>query len=362
MSHVKTIATFTIPYLQYLNEHSELTQTLPIFATDDFLVEIYKKMTLLRVFDHQMVNLHRTGKIGTFPSSQGQEAIFTAIGLVLKKNDVHCPFYRDQGAMIQRGYAIEDILAYWAGDERGNASKSAGEDFPICIPIATQCLHATGVAYAIKYRKEKRAVMTDIGDGGTSKGDFYEAINLAGAWQLPIVFVIVNNQWAISVPREKQTAAQTLAQKAIAAGIDNIQVDGNDVIAVFEAMTHALAQARSGGKPTLIEAITYRLCDHTTVDDASRYADPEEKKSAWKKEPIARLGYYLEAQNLWSKEQEATLQKDYKTQVEMAFNNYFNREKQTPESMFDFLFETLPEAYLDQYHELKNQQCEHMND
>lgn len=348
----KTIATFQVPYLQYLDEHNQPTQTFPAFATSEKLLEFYRQMTLLRVFDHKMVNLHRTGKIGTFPSSLGQEAVFVATGMAMQKEDVFCPFYRDHGVAIQRGYSFSDMLAYWAGDERGNNSAAAKKDFPICITIAAQCLHATGVAYAIKYRKEKKVVVVDVGDGGTSKGDFYEAINLAGVWKLPMVFVIDNNQWAISVPLSKQTAAETLAQKAIAAGIDCIQVDGNDVIAVFDAVQNAIAQSRHGGKPTLIEAVTFRLCDHTTVDDASRYMSEDTQKAAWKKEPIARLGYYLESQQKWSREKEAMLQEECKKIIDHAFENYFNMKKQPPESMFDFLFEKLPDALIDQRNDL----------
>ncbi len=352
---LKTVASFIVPYLQYLDEHSQPTQPFPECITNDLLIDLYKRMTLLRVFDNQMVNLHRTGKIGTFPSSLGQEAVFIPVGLSMKKEDVLCPFYRDHGAMIQRGYALGDILGYWAGDERGNASKAANQDFPTCVPIAGQCLHATGIAYAIKYKKENRVVVTEIGDGGTSKGDFYEALNLAGAWHLPIVFVIDNNQWAISVPRDKQSSCQTLAQKAIAAGLDCIQVDGNDAIAMFDVMQTALNQARKSGKATVIEAVTYRLADHTTVDDASRYSDPDDKKSAWKKEPIARLGYYLESQAVWDKEKEAELQHKTKEFVEKEITDYFKKEKQKPESMFDYMYETLPEAYIDQRDDLMKQ-------
>lgn len=352
MAITETIATFSVPRLQYLNEHSECLQAFPAGITDKTLLDWYQKMAFLRVFDYQMVNLHRTGKIGTFPSSLGQEAVFTGISLAMRKEDIHCPFYRDQGVMMHRGYPLEAILAYWAGDERGNASDAALSDFPTCVPIAGQCLHAAGAAFAIKYRKEKRVVVTDIGEGGTSKGDFYEAMNLAGVWNLPMVFVINNNQWAISVPAAKQTAAETFAQKGIAAGLDVIQVDGNDVIAVYDATHRAIEQARNGGKPTVIEAVTFRLCDHTTVDDASRYTDPELKKTAWKKEPVARLGYYLESKNCWSKDQEAELQKSCKEKIEAAFDAYFAKEKQKPESMFDYLFETLPEAYWDQRDEL----------
>ncbi|OGT44708.1 MAG: pyruvate dehydrogenase (acetyl-transferring) E1 component subunit alpha [Gammaproteobacteria bacterium RIFCSPHIGHO2_12_FULL_38_11] len=354
---LKTVASFIVPSLQYLDEHSKPTQAFPEFVTNELLIDLYKRMTLLRVFDNQMVNLHRTGKIGTFPSSLGQEAVFIPVGMAMKKEDVFCPFYRDHGVLIQRGYALADILAYWSGDERGNATKAANQDFPICVPIATQCLHAAGVAYAIKYRKENRVVVTEIGDGGTSKGDFYEALNLAGAWNLPMVFVIDNNQWAISVPREKQTACETLAQKAIAAGLNCIQVDGNDSIAMFDVIQQAILQARNAGKATVIEAVTYRLADHTTVDDASRYSSAEDKKSAWKKEPIARLGYYLEAQGIWDKNKEAQLQRETKEFVEKEISNYFLKEKQKPESIFDFMYETLPDAMIDQRDDLLESSC-----
>jgi|SRR3990167_867407 len=356
---MKKIAAFEISYLQYLNEHSEPTQAFPAFATDEALLKFYKQMTLLRVFDYKMVNLHRIGKIGTFPSSLGQEAIFVATGLAMQKEDILCPFYRDHGVAISRGYLFSDILAYWSGDERGNNSQFAKKDFPVCIPIAGQCLHATGVAYAIKYKKENKVVVANIGDGGTSKGDFYEAMNLAGIWNLPLVFIVDNNQWAISVPVTKQTAAETLAQKGIAAGIDCIQVDGNDVIAVFEAVQNAITQSRQGGKPTVIEAISFRLADHTTVDDATRYTKEEVKKDAWKKEPIARLGYYLEEKKLWSREKEAELQEECKQAVEQAFEKYFLIKKQTPESMFDFLFETLPDSLIDQRNDLVSEFTAH---
>lgn len=351
----KKLLSFEISYLQYLGADHTPVQNFPAFATTEFLLDVYKRMTLLRVFDMQMVNLHRTGKIGTFPSSLGQEAIFVAVGMAMKKEDVLCPFYRDHGIALQRNSTMENVLALWAGDERGNYTTPDNLDFPACIPIAGQCLHATGVAYAIKYRHEKRAVVTTIGDGGTSKGDFYEAMNLAGSWALPLVFVIDNNQWAISVSREKQTACESLAQKAIAAGFEGIQVDGNDPIAVYDVMQYALKKAREENKPTLIEAVSYRLADHTTVDDASRYSDAEEKKSAWKIEPIARLGFYLESKQLWNRDKETKLQHDCKTLVEKAFDHYFAQPKQHPTVMFNFLFEQLPNVYQDQYDDLLNQ-------
>src|SRR5690606_38354694 len=150
------------------------------------------------------------------------------------------------------------------------------QDFPICVPIATHAPHAVGVAYALKLRRERRVAVAALGDGATSKGDFYEALNGAGVWQLPLVFVIVNNQWAISVPRSAQSRAETLAQKAVAAGVPGEQVDGDDAVAVYDAMRRALAAARDGGGPRVVEALTYRLSDHTTADDAARYRPAHE--------------------------------------------------------------------------------------
>lgn len=347
------VASFDIPYLQYLNEESRPTQDFPEFADSNTLLKLYRQMTLARLIDNKAVKLQRTGKIGTYPVSQGQEAVGVGIGTAMQKEDVYCPYYRETGTLLQRGITIEEILSVWGGDERGNDFQKAPEDLSLCVPIATQCLHATGVAFAFKYRHQSQVAVTSIGEGGTSKGDFYEAINLAGAWHLPVVFVVNNNQWAISVPLKQQTATKTIAQKAIAAGIMGVQVDGNDIIAVRQAVSQCIERARNGKGPALIEAITYRLCDHTTADDASRYQPAEEVKAAWKKEPIARLAYYLESQGLWSRDKEQQLHTELKSTIDRAVQNYLKRSKQAPQAMFDHLYATLPDAYLDQYDALK---------
>jgi len=346
MSNVeyKTVATFVIKYLQFINENSDAVQELPKFADDATLIELYRLMSLTRAFDIKAINLQRTGKLGGYSSCRGQEAISVAVGHALRPQDVLVPHYRDQGAQIARGNTATEILHIWGGDEKAGIyqNQDLKEDLPTLIPIATQCLHAAGIAYAIKYRKQNRAVIVVNGDGGTSKGDFYEAINVAGEWQLPIVFVINNNQWAISVPLSKQTRAETLAQKAIAAGFEGLQVDGNDIVAVHYAIDQALVKSREGGGPTLIEAITYRLSDHTTADDAKRYQPPEEVKNAWKKEPLARLGYYLEKQGLWSREKEAELQKQLNDEVEMMIQEFLEQPEPLPTDMFDYLYAKLP--------------------
>jgi 2-oxoisovalerate dehydrogenase E1 component alpha subunit len=344
MSHVQLtpIANFAIHYLQFLNENGELTQASPI--DDATLLMLYEKMWMTRLFDTKAVNLQRTGQLGTYPQSQGQEAIGVGLGYAMEQSDVFCPYYRDHGTFLMRGIDMADIYAYWGGDERGSlyAGSDAQEDFPICVPIASQALHAAGVAYAMKYRQEKRVAVTTCGEGGTSKGDFYEAINLAAAWKLPVVFMVNNNQWAISTPRTEQTACQTIAQKAIAAGCDGIQIDGNDIIAVSHAVKEALEKARRGEGPTVIEAMTFRLCDHTTADDAKRYMPEHEFKAASQYEPLKRLKHYLEQKKLWSEEKEQALKEKLGAEIETIVARFLSRPKAKATDMFDNMYATLP--------------------
>ncbi len=348
-------ASFEVKSLQYLDKESQLTQSLPDFATTDECIRLYRLMCLTRALDTKAINLQRTGRMGTYPAATGQEAVGVGMGSAMISGDVFCPYYRDQACFLSRGIKAEEILAYWGGDERGSdfSHPDCSHDLPVCVPIAGQCLHATGVAYALKYRQQKNAVMTICGEGGTSKGDFYEAMNLAGDWQLPLVFVVNNNQWAISVARHLQTECATIAQKAVAAGFEGIQVDGNDVIAMRQASEYALDKARNGKGPTLIEAVTYRLCDHTTADDASRYVPQEELDKAWKEEPILRLRTYLHEQGLWDKDKETAMQKSCSDEVELAVKNYEAMSPQSVETIFDCLYADLPLAYLDQLEECK---------
>ena len=350
---------FTINYCQYLNQDGNLVNnehfdqnTVPaIFDNKEHLTKLYEAMVRARVFDNKAVALQRTGRMGTYPSALGQEAISIAMADAMLPDDVYVPYYRDVSGMFLRGVKMEEILLYWGGDERGSDFECGNKDFPICVPIATQCLHATGVAAAFKYKKQKNVCVTAIGDGGTSKGDFYEALNLAGAWQLPVVFVINNNQWAISVPRKKQTTCPTLAQKGIAAGINSIQVDGNDMLAMQHWLKLAVDHARNNQGPVLIEAITYRMCDHTTADDASRYRSQSEVELAGKKDPIARLKKYLTNKKFWDEGMEEKLLLECQQQVETAVNNYLNYPPQPPTAMFDYLYETLPASYQSQRQE-----------
>lgn len=345
------VAKFEIPYIQFLDKDGTIVQPLPAFAKNSKdLIPMYRSLNLTRILDTKSVNLQRMGKMGTYPSSLGQEAVGVGMAYGMHQDDVLVPYYRDQGAMLTRGVKLVEILGYWGGDERNNnfSAPQVREDFPIAVPVGTQTLHAAGVAFALKYHKQKRAVVGGCGEGGTSKGDFYEAMNFSGVHHLPVVFVINNNQWAISVPRKLQTAAQTFAQKAIAAGIVGVQVDGNDIIAMRFAVSEAVAKARKGEGATLIEAVTYRLCDHTTADNAKRYVDENELKQAWVNDPIARLRHYLTQQKVWTDADEKKMLAECTQEVDQAIAEYLKASPPAPTDMFDYLYEQLPEELKEQ--------------
>ena len=348
------IARFDVRRRFYLAPDGTVLRRLPDFASDtNLLISLYRAMVQARAFDLKAVSLQRTGRLGTYAVALGQEAASVGIASAMRPEDVLLPSYRDNAALLWRGMKMEEILLFWGGDERGNRSSGPAHDFPYCVPVASQAPHAAGVAYAFRLRKEPRVAVCLFGDGATSKGDIWEAMNFAGVWKLPVVFVAINNQWAISVPLKLQTAAQTLAQKAIAAGFYGEQVDGNDVIAMRAASDAAIAAARGGDGPRLIEAVTYRLGDHTTADDAARYRPPEEVQARWKEEPIARLRAYLVAQKAWGKAQEEELAAESQTRVEAAIELYLATPPRAPETMFDHLYATLPKAYASQRDELK---------
>jgi 2-oxoisovalerate dehydrogenase E1 component subunit alpha len=342
---LEPVARFEIYYTQFLDEQGRATQPFPEFAQDTAqLVDLYRWMVLMRTYDAKAIALQRTGQLGTYAPILGQEAIQAGVGSAMRSDDVFLMTYREQGIQLMRGVTMKELFLYWSGDERGSDYSGPRRDFPICITIAAHATHAVGAAYAIKLRREPRAVVCALGDGATSKGDFYEGINAAGAWKLPVVFLVTNNQWAISVPRAAQTAAQTLAQKAIAAGIPCEQVDGNDLVAVRHVMDQALLKARNGEGAALIEALSYRLSDHTTADDASRYRSADEVADAWKREPISRVRNYLTALGAWDKARDEALLKDCNERVQAAVQEYTATPLPEPAAMFEHLYATLPSA------------------
>lgn len=338
-----TVAKFAIENIQFLSPAGEIVEPLPTFARKpDKLVALYRAMVLTRTFDAKAIALQRTGRLGTYASSLGQEAVSVGTASAMRAEDVLLPSFREHGAQIWRGVTLKELFLYWGGDERGNDFSVPRQDFPNCVPVGSHAPHAVGVALAFRLRREKRAAVCIFGDGATSKGDVAEALNMAGVWKVPAVFVVNNNGWAISVPVAKQTAVTTLAQKAIAAGIPGIRVDGNDVIAVAAAVSQAIEQADRGDGPTFIEAVTYRLSDHTTADDASRYRNDAEVSPHWHAEPLVRLRNYLSRDGIWDKDKEEALLKECSAVVERAADDYWATAPQSPESTFETTFERLP--------------------
>jgi pyruvate dehydrogenase E1 component alpha subunit len=339
------MAEFVIRRCRFIDPEGHCSGTLPEFARDPrALVPLYRHMVLTRTFDTKAIALQRTGRLGTYASSLGQEAVALGVASAMRPEDVLVPSYREQAAQLWRGVTMPELLLYWGGDERGSDFGGPREDFPVSVPVGSHAPHAAGVAMALKLRREARVAVCFLGDGATSKGDVAEALNMAGVWQLPVVFVVSNNGWAISVPLRRQTAATSLAQKAIAAGFLGEQVDGNDVVAVRHVAGQAIEKARGGGGPRLIEALTYRLGDHTTADDATRYRDDAEVSRHWAEEPIARLRNHLSAQGAWTKTDEEQLLAQTARDVDAAIQAYLSTPAQPAASLFDSLYAELPAA------------------
>jgi len=306
------------------------------------LVALYRWMTLTRFFDAKAVALQRTGRLGTYASSLGQEASPVGVAWAMRPEDALAPSFREHGAQLLRGVTPLELFLYWGGDERGSDFAGPRHDFPVCATVGAQAPHAAGAALAFKLRGEARAAVCLLGDGATSKGDVYEAMNMAGTWALPLVFVVINNQWAISTPRSVQTAASRLADKALATGFPGRQVDGNDVVAVAYETSQALERARGGDGPGLLECLTYRLADHTTVDDASRYRDPAEVEAHRGEDPLERLRAYLTNEAGWTAAEDEALREQCQAEIEEASDAWLASPAPDPGSMFDSLFAAAP--------------------
>lgn len=334
---------FEVGFTRCLDPDGKVVGDMPIEARDlEWVSSLYRALVRTRAFDTKAIALQRTGQLGTYASSLGQEAVSLGAASAMNSKDILVPSFREHGAQLWRGVTPFELFLYWGGDERGSDFKGPREDFPASVPVGSHAPHAVGAALALKLRHERRAVVCIFGDGATSKGDVAEALNFAGVWQLPVVFLVNNNQWAISVPLKQQTAAETLAQKAIAAGIPGEQVDGNDVLAVHAIMTKALERARAGGGASFIEAVTYRLTDHTTADDASRYRDDAEVTKHWAAEPIIRLRNYLADSGCWGRSEEEHLLDEIEAQIDKAAEAYLATPPQPPVTIFNYTFAALP--------------------
>jgi pyruvate dehydrogenase E1 component alpha subunit len=339
---------FPIERLSVLDSDGKLDAKLePKLAPDD-LKRLYRAMVLGRRLDERMIKLQRQGRIGTFAPIKGQEASQIGSIFTLGPKDWMVPSFRETAAMIWRGWPIERILAFYAGRLEGGQPAPEQHDLPVTIPVATQLPHAVGLAYGIQYRGEDAVVMVYFGDGATSEGDFHEAANFAGVWHGPVVFVCQNNQWAISVPLKKQTNSRTIAQKALAYGFPGIQVDGNDVLAVYAASREAVDRARAGEGPTLIECVTYRLGMHTTADDPTKYRSEEEVNFWEQKDPLTRFRVYLEKKKLL----DASVEEQVDEEIARAVERFEAMPPADPLSMFDHAYAELPPGVAAQRAEL----------
>lgn len=324
----------------------------------DLLIEMYRNMVISRMADTKGFNLQRSGRMTTFAQVTGQEAAQVGACSAMEKEDWMFPAFREISAYYARKTPLYLFYLYNMGHEMGQQFPKELNNFSHSVPVASHLLHAVGVAWAAKMKKDTIATVVFFGDGATSEGDFHEAMNFAGVFKTPTVFVCQNNQYAISVSRENQTAAKTIAQKAIAYGFRGIQVDGNDVLAMYAATKEALDNAKKGGGPTLIEAFTYRLADHTTSDDAKQYRKQEEVEQ-WKPlDPIPRFKKYLEKEGLWTEQDEQNLLKEGEQIVEAAVKKAEDFPKPSPEDIFKFTFAEMTPPLNSQLEGLKKELSE----
>jgi len=346
-----------IRYLSILDEKGHLDKDLEPEISDDLLLKLHRTMLLSRRFDERLLSLQRQGKIGTFGPIKGQEASQLGAAALLEDGDWLVPSFREMAAEIWRGKALENVLLVYGGYNEGSIIPDEATFLPVAIPVGTQILHAVGIAYALAYEEKDRVAMVFFGDGATSEGDFHEGLNFASVFSAPAVFVCQNNHWAISVPRSRQTRSRTLAQKAVAYDMPGIQVDGNDILAVYAAAKEAVERARKGDGPTLIECVTYRMSVHTTADDPKRYRKEEEVESWEKRDPLTRFQKYLKEKELLSEEKIEGLESEIKDEIKKAVERFNKKAESYKDSltMFDHLLAELPDYVQEQKEELKRE-------
>ena len=344
-------------YLSILDDKGNLDKTLEPDIPEDLLLKLYRAILLGRRFDERMLSLQRQGRIGTFAPTTGQEASQIGAAAALRPSDWMVPSFRETAAQILRGTPMESVILCFGGYNEGGRIEDHRKDLPMAIPVASQILHAVGLGWAAKYRKTDEVVMVFFGDGATSEGDFHESLNFAGVYQPPVIFVCQNNQWAISIPLSKQTRSETLAQKALAYGIPGIQVDGNDILAVYAAAKEAVDRARSGGGPSMIECVTYRMTMHTTADDPKRYRTDDEVEAWKKKDPLLRFERYLMDKELMTKDKVQEIESEIKTEIQAAVDRAEDqmRKFDDPLHMFEHAYAELPSHLKEQRAELADE-------
>jgi len=322
-------------------------------VSDEETVSLFKKMVFIRLADQRALMLQRQGRFGTYAPCWGQEACQVGSASMLRKEDWIFPAFRELAATLTMGVPLKTFFLYWMGNEMGSRAPEGINVMPVAIPVGTQPLHAVGVAWAAKLKGEKIVTLTYFGDGATSKGDFHEAMNLAGVFKTPTIFFCQNNQFAISVPRKMQTASATLAQKAVAYGFDGIQIDGNDLFAVMAATKEAVEKARSGGGPTFIEGVTFRFGPHTTADDPTKYRTDEEIEPWKPRDPFVRLRLYLKGKGLWNEEAEERATEEGQKQIDEAVKEAEAAPVPAPEDIFQYVFSEMTPPLKEQLEYLK---------
>jgi pyruvate dehydrogenase E1 component alpha subunit len=320
---------------------------------EEFLLEALGWMMKSRLYDNRVIALQRQGQFGVFSPGLGQEAsiIGSAMG-VDPARDWMVPQYRELMATVHHGLPLEVISAQYLGKIGPARIPEGVKVLPTQVSIAAQLPHATGLAWGLRLRGEDAVVLTYIGDGGSSEGDFHEALNLAGVTNAPVIFFMSNNQWAISTSRRVQSATPSFALRAAGYGFEGVEVDGNDVMAVYDVVVSAVEKARGGGGPTLIEAVTYRMSFHNTTDNPARYRDPEEYEEARRRDPIERVQKYLASLGLWDQGREANLTEELRAEIDTALAAAFAAPLATPGDLFDNIYEDPPDRVLRQRAEL----------
>lgn len=333
------ILDLSVDWLAILDQEGNVDENLEPKLDNGTLEKFYRTMVLTRMFDDKALKLQRQGRMLTYASCLGQEASQIGSAFALEQEDWFFPSFREHGVSISRGIPLSLLYTYWMGSEDANLNLPP-KNFTVSIPVSTHVPHAVGAAWAAKIKKQNIVAAAYFGDGATSEGDFHEGMNFAGVFKTPTVFICQNNQYAISLPREKQTASKTLAQKALAYGFEGIQVDGNDVLAVYSATKAAVEKARAGEGPTLIECFTYRLGAHTTSDDPTKYRKKEEEEEWRKKDPVKRFRIYLEKKGIWSNTHEEKLIKEASQEIEKAVEEA-EAFKPKVENMFKYVYAEL---------------------
>jgi len=322
-------------------------------VSDQEVFNLYQKIVFIRLADQKALMLQRQGRMGTYAPIWGQEACQVGSGSVLQKGDWVFPAFRELGASLMMGVSLKTVYLYWMGNEEGSRAPDGINMMPVSIPVGTHPLHAVGTAWGAKIQGDNIVTISYFGDGATSKGDFHEAMNLAGVFKAPTIFFCQNNQFAISVPRKIQTSSETIAQNAIAYGVDGIQVDGNDLFAVYAATKEAVDKARSGRGATLIEGVTYRFGPHTTADDPTKYRS-EEEIEPWKRlDPLVRLRFYLKGRGLWSDEVEKQLTEKAQWEIDLAVKEAEAVSAPAVEDIFKYVYAEMTPQLKEQMEYLK---------